>query len=60
VTKIIGGDFHSLFPLIKDKKSLSLSFPNIIREDAHYQWRREGGLAGAPAPAKKCPSLVNI
>jgi len=35
VTKIIGGNSHSLFPLIKEKKSLSLSFSNIIREDAH-------------------------
>jgi len=24
------------------------------------QWRRKGGLAGAPAPARKCPFLVNI
>ena len=35
MTKIIGGDSHSLLPLIKDKKSVSLPFPNIIREDTH-------------------------
>jgi len=26
----------------------------------HLRAQREGGLAGAPVPAKKCPSLVNI
>jgi hypothetical protein len=43
-------------------KKLIDTFPNKkpLKYNRYYQWRREEALAGAPTPAKKCPSLVNI
>jgi hypothetical protein len=31
---------------------------NVRKINGLDQWQREGGLAGAPVPARKCPFLV--
>jgi hypothetical protein len=52
--------------IIQNRKFNSMEHINVneskydIGFDEKREWRREGGLAGAGAPARKCPSLVNI
>ena len=54
--------------IIQNRKFNSMEHINVngskydIGFDEKRDWQREGGLAGAGAgaPARKCPSLINI